>query len=346
MNKWLGRFALLSCSTVVALLVAELAVSNLVPVRNVGPSFSEYHPVYGQALKKNFSCRRYCPEFEMTLTTNSLGFRGSEPSSEWRKVLLFLGDSFTMGYGVNDGEEYPSLVGDALKGGVEAESIGVVNVGRGNIGNGYWVKFLQTEAEQYQPDFVVLQVCINDFGDNLRERLFTITADGDLESLEVPPPGARRRIQEVVDRLPFVNRWHMYGLLRQLDFNVTPDTSTETPESDVEVPDTGYREVTYALIRESVAICRQHGWPVVVFAADVDEEIRDELSARCSAIGVDLISLPHKSDRPDLFYKHDDHWNSTGHRTAARLCADYINGRLIHLKPPAAMPQSQSITLQ
>ena len=42
-----------------------------VPVRNVGPSFSIYDPVYGKTLRKGLRCRRIAPEFTMSFSTNA-----------------------------------------------------------------------------------------------------------------------------------------------------------------------------------------------------------------------------------------------------------------------------------
>ena len=61
---------------------AELFVRLALDVRNVGPSFSEFHPRFVRALKPGVSLRRETPEFRMRLTTNSLGMRGAEPRWE------------------------------------------------------------------------------------------------------------------------------------------------------------------------------------------------------------------------------------------------------------------------
>src|SRR5512139_2958291 len=93
----LAAFAL---ALLVSLALCELFVRAFVVVRNVGPSFTVYDADYGNRLRPSFSTVRIAPEFTMRLTTNSLGFRGPEPDAPPRGVVLFLGDSFTMGYGV------------------------------------------------------------------------------------------------------------------------------------------------------------------------------------------------------------------------------------------------------
>jgi hypothetical protein len=173
--------------------ISELIVRSFVQVRDVGPSFTVYDPVYGQTLKKSFSARRITPEFTMRFTTNSDGFRGPELGMLSSRPILFLGDSFTMGYGVNDGEELPALVRAALsqRG---SKMVSVINAGVGNSGNGRWAKFLRAEARRYNPALVVLQIHANDFGDNIRERLFELSPAGELIELPVSSVGGERRI--------------------------------------------------------------------------------------------------------------------------------------------------------
>ena len=100
------NLALICISTLLTLALCEVVVRIFIPVRNVGPSLTIYDPVYGKRLKKNFTATRTTPEFTMQFTTNSLGFRGPEPEVFPYRPILFLGDSFTAGYGVNDGEEH------------------------------------------------------------------------------------------------------------------------------------------------------------------------------------------------------------------------------------------------
>ncbi len=88
---------------ILALIISEVFIRLFITVRNVGPSFTVYDSVYGKRLKKDFSTTRITPEFKMKFTTNSLGFRGPEINFPVNSSIIFLGDSFSMGYGVNDG---------------------------------------------------------------------------------------------------------------------------------------------------------------------------------------------------------------------------------------------------
>lgn len=115
----------------------EILVRLFVPVRNVGPTFSVYDSVYGKRHKPSFQTVRSSPEFRMAFTTNSEGFRGPEEPKR-KGGVLFIGDSFTEGYGVNDGEEFPALVRDEMRKRMGRAAPPVWNAGIGDVGNGRW----------------------------------------------------------------------------------------------------------------------------------------------------------------------------------------------------------------
>ena len=167
------NIALFLTTLLICLVMSEVIVRTVIPIRNVGPSFTVYDPFYGKALKKSFTALRITPEFTMRITTNSNGLRGPDLEISTARPILFLGDSFTMGYGVNDGEEFPALVRRAMS--ERKSKIPVINAGMGDNGNGRWIKFLRAEGTKFNPSLVVLQIHANDFHDNIREHLFEVS---------------------------------------------------------------------------------------------------------------------------------------------------------------------------
>jgi hypothetical protein len=99
-------------------------------------------------------------------TANSLGLRGPEvePSkSAGTRRLLMLGDSFTFGQGVRDGEVYPRIVESNLR--TEAASAGnweVVNAGNAGKDMTYHWRFLEERGWRLQPDLITVQFFAND----------------------------------------------------------------------------------------------------------------------------------------------------------------------------------------
>src|SRR5262245_5879731 len=162
MPNFVRNGAIFLASMLLSLALAEVAVRLLVTVRDVGPVFSVPDPWFGKRLKPNLSAVRTTPEFTMRLTTNSFGFRGPQTDRLPLHAILFLGDSFTMGYGVSDGEEYPALIAAALQQRYAKSAPPVINAGIGNSGNGFWLKILARYGEAIQPRVVVMQVFEND----------------------------------------------------------------------------------------------------------------------------------------------------------------------------------------
>src|SRR5262249_1578580 len=141
----------ISFGLIVGLVLSEGVLRLSGAVREVGPALTRYDPVYGKRLRENFRATRTTPEFRIYYSINSLGFRGPQPQGFPDHSVLFIGDSFTEGYGVSDGQEFPELVRQALveKYGQQAPS--VVNAGIGNTGNGHWLKLLRRDGKRFAP---------------------------------------------------------------------------------------------------------------------------------------------------------------------------------------------------
>jgi lysophospholipase L1-like esterase len=298
-SEWTKRLGLVLAATILALAGAELLVRLLVPVRNVGPSFTTYDPVYGKWLKRDARIVRKTPEFTMRLSTNAQGFRQDRTVPPGSRPVLFLGDSFTMGYGVNDGEQYVALLQRA------APEIPMVNAAMGDNGNGRWVKFLRAPA--YAPRLVVLQVMANDFDDNRREALFEL-AGNKLVERPVLPPGGSRLAQQAIEAVPGLADSHLIGLLRQVR------SPSVVPRAANPASSTG-DELTYALIAEALRICTSRGWPVIGVLVEIDDARLERLEELFGAYP--LLRIPFRTERPELYYQTDGHWNAAGHRFVA-----------------------------
>ncbi len=286
--------------------VAEGVVRAFVPARNVGPSFTVFDAERGVALKRNLECQRITPEFTMTLSTNSLGQRGAEPSSKAAGGVLFLGDSFTLGYGVDDGQEFPALVRAALSSNA-GEIVPTWNTGVGGVGNGRWLKVLDNEALAWEPSIVVMQICGNDFDDNWSEGLYSITEAGELTAANSEKaPTLKRALQSFVEFVPGLSYSHLVCSFRGGRRRTQDDGVAVAQEGD---------ELTWRIIEEAISKCQARGQRVVLVTAAVGES----RLKRANELGIPVLTVPLKSERPDLYYERDGHWNALGHEYAAEL---------------------------
>lgn len=110
--------------------------------------------------RPNTSGRHVNPaSFDSTFTTNSRGLRDREHSIEkpsgTRRVVV-LGDSFAWGFGVNDEAVFPRVLESHLP------AVEVINLGVTGYGLREEFAYLRLEGMRYQPDLVILALCMND----------------------------------------------------------------------------------------------------------------------------------------------------------------------------------------
>ena len=185
LRLWLGNLALLAAGTVFALVMAEVAI-RLTGRRMVFPRMvvEDPHTVY--RLKPNVQVRTiYSGYFDYEYTVNSQGFRAAAdvvtPKPDSRQRLLFVGDSFTFGVGVDDSAAYPARVDARLRRWCDAP-VEIVNAGVGGFGTSHELSFLQHYGWRLDPDMVVLGFLTSDPEDNSLNGLHRLV-DGRLEEI-------------------------------------------------------------------------------------------------------------------------------------------------------------------
>lgn len=310
----IAKVGLLLIVSLFMLGACELTVRAFVPVRNVGPSFTMHSPVYGKRIRPSISVTRITPEFVMRLSTNAQGFRQPDEVPLNSHPILFLGDSFTMGYGVDDGSEFVALIRKR-----RPDDGPFLNAGMGDNGNGRWLKFLTREAPRFAPRLIVLQVMKNDFNDNRAERLFVLQ-EGELVEQPVAPPGPRDRVQSTINALPALANLYLVGLLRQVRLP-SGTGRTDTGGNETDDPD----ELTFRLIDRAVELCEEQGWPVLGLSVGLEGAQLERLKQLFDDHQAPLLVAPNQETHPELYYETDGHWNAQGHAYAADLVADAID---------------------
>jgi len=102
---------------------------------------------------------------------NSAGFRGREFSIEKSQDvyrIVMLGDSITFGAGVAQNETVPYFLEQLLSSRHDQTSYEVYNLGIAGYNTGQELATLREVGLKYQPDLVVLNICLND-SDPVRE---------------------------------------------------------------------------------------------------------------------------------------------------------------------------------
>lgn len=173
-NKHRLAVLMMSCafSIFLGLVIGELLLYFVYPQKYMYPRW-EFSTKYGNELYANTVMIQACPrKWRFVYTINEARYRGKFiPISETyvKKNIVFLGDSNTFGHGVNDGEEYPAVIGDLLH-----DQCDVINLAAGGWGLTQQIRKYYELGSLYKPTVVVLQFSGNDPKDNFVNRVTDI----------------------------------------------------------------------------------------------------------------------------------------------------------------------------
>ena len=287
-------------------------------------SFDIYHPTRGWALKPGL--RSFPMGRGKSLTTNSKGLRSQSEFSYGRpshgERIIVLGDSFTFGEDVSDGETYSHALSEMLPGDE------VLNFGVHGYGLDQMLLYLREEGVKYRPDRVILGYVDEDiyrgilaFRDYAKPR-FRLAEDSSLqlENVPVTPPEQLLkwevyypRTLDLVQVLHQAQRWQNGANRRQSEI------------------------LGKAILLEMVRTIREVGATPALFYLPVENELGERspvlnrgeryLQSVCLEAGVsfrslrqDLAAAVEPGDREALF----GHWPARIHYRAAALIRDSL----------------------
>lgn len=149
-------------SILLAVLVAEVGLRLL----GLGPqpTINRFDPDTGWSKKPDTSSHKKTSEFDITITTNSLGLRddpmtGPAKPAGTRRVVV-LGDSFALGYTVDRDDLFVDLLERWWK--AEGRPLDVVNSGTEGWSTDQEAVWLEKNGAAFQPDLVLLFPYEND----------------------------------------------------------------------------------------------------------------------------------------------------------------------------------------
>jgi lysophospholipase L1-like esterase len=343
----------------VAFAVAEVAVRHLSP-QEVGPVRFACDPELGNIPVPHQQGVRNAPGgFTFRYSNNSLGWRGSWEYRDVKQTeyrVLFLGDSFTYGTGVNDDQTFAAQLEKAFS--AAQQSVEVLNAGCPGKGTDYALKCFQTVGRKFYPDLTVLGFTVNDFQDNERSEYYTIGKGG---KLRVKPLNCNSStLKAVLNRLPgysWLISWSQAAnLVKQAGIKVLinrahkagPDAAnglvvTYTMHAG-SYATAANKELTQIYLEHLNAAVKQTGGELRMFYIPIAQEVRDY--RRTHTISADervmlkvaadngmplwsLTPLLALSGQPiDRLYYSEGHWTAAAHALAARYLSRQIENRL------------------
>lgn len=184
-KRRLANFSLLLASTIISLLIAEVAVRWL-----LGQVIVLYPRNFAAGYYDGATLRHMVPNSTFWHTSidgswqfriNAQGFRDDEsypyekPAGQRR--ILVMGDSHTEGYEVRQNATFSKVLERRLR--ERGLNAMVMNTGVSGFGTAEELMFLEHEGLKYHPDAVVVAFFANDFEDNVKSNLYRLE-DGKL----------------------------------------------------------------------------------------------------------------------------------------------------------------------
>lgn len=120
-------------------------------------------PLPHGALPFHHKANRIGNYYGVEVRTNSFGLRDDDysvPKQPGRKRIVFLGDSFTFGWGVPQADTYAKQLEKMMRQAGKTDE--VINMGVGNYNSAMEVELFKLKGLKLEPDMVVLMYYIND----------------------------------------------------------------------------------------------------------------------------------------------------------------------------------------
>jgi lysophospholipase L1-like esterase len=340
-TQWLKNLAVLAGSTLLCFAAAEVALRLISPVQtfvNPAGSFHQPDPELGWTGTPDLEARFRKVDFDVLVSSDASGFRARKSTvqvSPNSPVVAVLGDSFTWGWGVENGSVFTDVMQNAL--GVQAD---VRNFGMNAYGTLQELLLLKRLLKNgLQPRYVFVMFYGNDFYNNVDTDPWQpwLAVDGTNVVLRNFPV-ARRSVSRVKQ---LVKQSHLLSSIGYVfDFTKAKRRVKKLEGitfEDGAVAEGPRRAMAYCL-KEFAAVCAEASiqlWFVYVPAFnDVQLEAasqnRETLRTLCAEQGVRLLDLTEHfrrgaSGRPvTLYFPHDAHWNAEGHCLAGTVLADSL----------------------
>lgn len=296
----------------------------------------DYDPLLGWAAKKDFRAEDLYGEGR-SLTTNGRGFRGSVdhgervPAGRYRVVCS--GDSFTLGYGVDDASTYPSWL-ERLSPAIEA-----VNMGQGGYGVDQAYLWYARDGVALDADLLLLAAIAPDWARMLDDRF----------QGQYPKPVLRlegSRLMRPSEPLP--TDWtsasgsRSFGAflekLALADFCAR--LARRPPASlplDAELP---FHALGGALLAELAELCRSRGQALAVVQLPLQDRragnpqaVARWLATTCAELEAPFLDLSAdfdelRADERNSLYLADGHLDPLGNRFVAERLLAHLRGSI------------------
>jgi hypothetical protein len=323
-GKRLCFWTILVVSTFAVTIVGlELLVRALNPQAYIYPRY-QYSERLSQTLLPSTKMIATLPgQWRFVYTTSEYGFRAPTMAVSNHYDLpnvVVLGDSYSFGNGVDDGEEYPAVLAALLRG-----RANVVNLGVPGYGLTQEIRLFYEFGQAYDPAIVVVQFSENDPDDNL---FYEITVVQDGRFVFKADQSLGTFLQSIKNSLSssMIQRSQLYNFLRNAAYDVLRKRHVDEGSRGKEDL---YNDLLDLLVRDLDA----RGIEVVFFGVTDHLGRFPHIAARVQALSHQgllsyLPSEPWFEGVTDYATPEGHAWGTTAHRIVATRLAPAVKALL------------------
>jgi hypothetical protein len=293
----------------------------------------EPHVDYGHMYKANGHFRYPFPksDYVMDLRTNSLGFRDDEPApyAPGVKTILFLGDSYTVGFAIDIEERFDKKLARLCQD--SGRAFRFINAGVDGWGTLQESRYAQDHFDALRPDIIVLTFCENDPYDNAA----FLASKG---PVRVETGRLKLFLRSHFQLYRFLNglKWmSVHGQqVDELGLDHSPRDSMD-PSQHIDISEDLWEQSLQHIRDLHMAFLRfnPNGVLLVQASSPTSPDVRSHLSTLANGkdlLYVDLSESASAIPAKERRLPHDPHWSSKMQDVSARALYEILMGNQVH----------------
>jgi hypothetical protein len=311
------------------ILVGELSIRIIDPQVSMYPRW-KFSEKYGAELIENAQMVHERPgRWKFIYTINKYQYRGklTPISGKYdRENIIVLGDSYSFGTGVNDGEEFASVMAQKLK-----SRNNVINLSVAGWGLTQHIRRYYEFGQLYFPKIVILQFCNNDPRDNFTNKVVFI------ENGEFQFQNSNNSINWVKKYFSdsIIQKSQIYNLIRDYLYRIFTNTQIEKEaksyKEHYEIDDKYLAEEQFynELLELFVKDLNQKGIKVIMISVDNELDVYPNIKAKVSELNsnklIDYLEvMSWLRDVSDYGTPEGHAWGEKAHKIIGKNLAETI----------------------
>jgi hypothetical protein len=283
------------------------------------PRSAGYDQLTTYRLKPNASFSFCNFEYSNKFTTNEIGLRDNNQSLANPEIIC-LGDSYTMGWGIDQERAFPDVLGSNL-------GVNVLNAGIASFATAREMSLLSTLNRQ-NLKYIVIQYCENDATENNTY----VSANYHLKIMT--PGGYEALCQSLQSSITYFPFKHTLTILRLLLLGKGEGSNGATDQ-----PAISYHEQAlnfFSILANSADIIGSAKVFVLDASGDMQfhssftSELKKILATNPTSFRVEVVDLAERMTKAD-FFTLDTHINALGHKKIADIISSLI-GATVKMK--------------